>query len=776
MTEPEETKHRNEPNGIPEAAPAGAASSEGPLKLELSVAPNSIEGLFLQALQLPSPEDREAFLDRNCQNEPEKRKRVLALLKAHADAGDFMENPAVDRPTNSPVSLGFLKPSDKEGVLGTIGPYEVLEAIGRGGMGVVLRACDPKLNRVVAVKALLPELASNPNSRRRFLREAQAAAAISHPHVVSIHAVDDSDQNHSGTPVPPFLVMECIVGQSLQQKLDKVGPLRLTEILRISRQIADGLAAAHKQGLVHRDIKPANILLENGVERVKITDFGLARAIDDITVTRTGEVCGTPQYMSPEQACGDRVDHRSDLFSLGCVMYAMCTGHSPFRGDSIAHVIKRVTQDEPRSIADQNPEIPAWLTEIINSLLQKKAEHRFQSADDLAVILDKHLSRIQHPSESGSHSAINQQVPAKGSGLPRLGDTNQDAASVIETTNDKAGLNIKIDTGWLSYRFAFLSMLLVVASVLILPLLWLASLAVRDLSNGNSLSVFEQDFWTYVFAQKMPTLAAFGTLIAATLQTLFTINERRKHRRVTSQAYSQTVFETESKSVNAPLVSSSTENVYMQFGQIITPVPLEAALHYTTVKSIGRTWILLTLGGVVLSLVLHPTLSLTANSTQRIAQAFQFPASLLGIWVMMMLGTKIFTPSSVPLRTWALLSSSMLGCMAIGYFWTTVARMPFAVNLNENSSRSLMSAAIIPTLIFLMYCSWVYLEIIKNPETLQGVRNLTGPQARLSNRNFAVLVTTVLLVLGLVGLLFKISLLSSVKQPAPPTVEAREER
>ncbi|MEO8271208.1 MAG: serine/threonine-protein kinase, partial [Aureliella sp.] len=401
MSEPDETQHRDEPNGNPEAAPVGAAASESQLKPELSVSPNSIEGLFLQALQLSSPADQQAFLDRTCHDYPENRKRVQALLRAHAAAGDFLENPAVDRPMNDKISLGFLKPSDKDGVLGTIGPYEVLEAIGRGGMGVVLRACDPKLNRIVAVKALLPELASNPNSRRRFLREAQAAAAISHPHVVSIHAVDDSDQHHSGTPVPPFLVMECIVGQSLQQKLDKVGPLRLTEILRISRQIADGLAAAHKQGLVHRDIKPANILLENGVERVKITDFGLARAIDDITMTRTGEVCGTPQYMSPEQACGDRVDHRSDLFSLGCVMYAMCTGHSPFRGDSVAHVIKRVTQDEPRSIADQSPEIPQWLIEIINSLLQKKTEHRFQSAEALTTILDQHLARIQHPSESG---------------------------------------------------------------------------------------------------------------------------------------------------------------------------------------------------------------------------------------------------------------------------------------------------------------------------------------------------------------------------------------
>jgi serine/threonine protein kinase len=385
-----------------------------------SISPNSVEGLFLLAIQKTNSVDRESFLNDACRDDGDRRRRVDALLRAFNDAGSFMETPAGGPRPKQEISLSFLKPATKEGVLGTIGPYEVLEVIGRGGMGVVLRAVDLKLNRVVAVKALLPELAANPNSRRRFLREAQAAATISHPHVVTIHAVDDTHEDANGKPVPPYLVMECVVGQSLQQKLDRVGTLRLAEILRISRQVGEGLAAAHKQGLIHRDIKPANILLENGVERVKITDFGLARAIDDITVTRTGEVCGTPQYMSPEQASGERVDHRSDLFSLGCVMYAMCTGHSPFRGDSIAHVIKRVTQDTPRSITDQNPEIPPWLIEIITCLLQKNPEHRFQSAEGLVVILDQHLSRIQHPMESGSHSSINHQIPCEVTVDPKL--------------------------------------------------------------------------------------------------------------------------------------------------------------------------------------------------------------------------------------------------------------------------------------------------------------------------------------------------------------------
>src|SRR5262249_45218661 len=147
---------------------------------------------------------------------------------------------------------------------------------------------------------------------------------VTHDNVIAIHAVEDSG------PVP-YLVMQYLDGKTLQAKLDGGGSLPLREILRIGLQIADGLAAAHRQGLVHPDVKPANILLENGIERVKITDFGLARAVDDASLTQSGVVAGTPAYMSPEQARGERVDHRSDLFSLGSVLYALCTGHPPFR-------------------------------------------------------------------------------------------------------------------------------------------------------------------------------------------------------------------------------------------------------------------------------------------------------------------------------------------------------------------------------------------------------------------------------------------------------------
>src|SRR5436190_632890 len=175
-------------------------------------------------------------------------------------------------------------------------------------------------------------------ARPRFAREARAAAAIRNEHVVAIHAVDD----WKGLP---YLVMEFIPGRSLQDRIDRTAPLDITSILRIGMQTATGLAAAHAQGLVHRDIKPANILLENGVERVKLTDFGLARAVDDASLTQSGVVAGTPLFMAPEQAAGEAPDPRSDLFSLGSVLYALCTGHPPFRASNSMAVMKRVIED-----------------------------------------------------------------------------------------------------------------------------------------------------------------------------------------------------------------------------------------------------------------------------------------------------------------------------------------------------------------------------------------------------------------------------------------------
>jgi uncharacterized protein (TIGR03067 family) len=288
------------------------------------------------------------------------------------------------------TSLSFLGPAEKPGHLGRLSHYEILEVIGRGAFGVVLKAFDPKLHRVVAIKVLAPSLATSASARRRFEREAKSAAAVSHDHVVAIYAVEDASD-------PPYLVMYYVDGQSLQQRVDRDGPMELKEILRISLQAARGLAAAHSQGLVHRDIKPANILLENGVERVKLTDFGLARAADDASLTQSGVIAGTPQFMSPEQAGGHTVDHRSDLFSLGSVLYFMCTGRPPFRASTTMGVLKRVCEEQTRPIRDINPEIPEWLCNIIAKLHAKEPADRFQSAKDVGDLLGQHLAHLHQP-------------------------------------------------------------------------------------------------------------------------------------------------------------------------------------------------------------------------------------------------------------------------------------------------------------------------------------------------------------------------------------------
>ena len=319
---------------------------------------------------------------------------VLAEALQQMKRDEFVEaawQGAASAANSSTGPLDFLEPSDQPGSIGKLGVYEVSEVVGRGGMGVVLKAFDPSLHRVVAVKVLAPYLAHNPLARKRFIREAQAIAAVSHDHVITIHAIDESAEQ-------PKIVMQFISGMSLQEKLDTEGSLDLKEILRIGMQTASGLAAAHAQGLVHRDVKPSNILLENGIQRVKLTDFGLARAVDDASLTQSGVIAGTPQYMAPEQANGDAVDHRADLFSLGSVMYAMCVGHSPFRASTTMGVLKRVCHDPPRPIQELNPDIPEWLCAIVMKLLSKPREDRFQTAKSVAEILEKWLAHVQQPS------------------------------------------------------------------------------------------------------------------------------------------------------------------------------------------------------------------------------------------------------------------------------------------------------------------------------------------------------------------------------------------
>ncbi|MCI0684005.1 MAG: serine/threonine-protein kinase [Gemmataceae bacterium] len=361
--------------------------------------------VFLKALEASSPDERGAYLEQRCGGNAELRAQVQALLDSYARAGGFLQTAAIpptaegqtgarstpDETHANDSSLDFLSPSEQPDSLGRLGHYEVLEVIGKGGMGIVLRAFDDKLRRVVAIKVLAPQLAAIGAARQRFEREARAAAAVRDEHVIGIHAVEEDNGL-------PFLVMEFIEGVSLQERLDQTGPLDLERIVRIALQTARGLAAAHAAGLMHRDIKPANILLENGVERVKITDFGLARAVDDASLTQSGVVTGTPQYMAPEQARGEPTDHRADLFSFGSVLYVMCAGHPAFRATGSMAVLKRVCEDTPRPIGQVNPQTPEWLAALIDRLHAKDPAERLQSAAELAELLSQHLPGAQPPS------------------------------------------------------------------------------------------------------------------------------------------------------------------------------------------------------------------------------------------------------------------------------------------------------------------------------------------------------------------------------------------
>jgi serine/threonine protein kinase len=293
----------------------------------------------------------------------------------------------------------FLAPPQADDELGRLGPYRVLNVLGAGGMGVVYQAEDPQLKRLVALKAMLPAVAASPVNRQRFLREAQAAARLSHDNIVHIYQVgEDRDI--------PFLAMQFLRGETLETRILRDAPLPVGELLRVGREIAAGLAAAHENGLIHRDIKPANIWLEaasgarptaNGptadsrppLGRVKILDFGLARGTsEDTSVTQQGVIVGTPAYMAPEQASARPIDGRADLFSLGCLLYRASTRTLPFQGPDPMSILLALAMEEPKPPNQLNPDLPAALSELILKLLAKKPEDRFASAHEVVQALE----------------------------------------------------------------------------------------------------------------------------------------------------------------------------------------------------------------------------------------------------------------------------------------------------------------------------------------------------------------------------------------------------
>ena len=371
----------------------------------------TLRAIFENALELANPDARRSYLETVCAGDPDVLAKVQALLVQQENLDNYLEPKIASDPSLTPISLTHpklfangsdssdqhdhaqeylevLQPTSRADSQGRLSHYEILGLLGQGGFATVLKAFDEKLHRVVAVKLMSPQLATTSAPRKRFVREARAVAAINHENIVRVFSVEE-------LPLP-FLAMEFVDGITLQDRINQQGPLDLPQILAIGRQVARGLAAAHEKGLIHRDIKPSNILIEHGDEhRVKITDFGIARVIDDASMTQSGTITGTPMYMAPEQANGSSLDCRADLFSLGSVLYTMAAGHPPFRAGNTLAILRRVAEDTPRPLPEIIPELPGWLVAIISKLHAKNAEDRFQTAREVADLLDRCQAEVE---------------------------------------------------------------------------------------------------------------------------------------------------------------------------------------------------------------------------------------------------------------------------------------------------------------------------------------------------------------------------------------------
>ena len=286
-------------------------------------------------------------------------------------------HPAANTPGAMPAS-GPPRPGDP-GPGDRLGQYRLVRELGSGGMGMVFEAEDEWLNRRVAVKVLRTDLPAEQVARERFLREARAMAAVEHENVCTIYQVAEADGR-------PYMAMQLLAGETLETRLDREPRMPTADAARIGREIAAGLAAAHAKGLVHRDVKPANVWLEAGTGRVRLLDFGLALARDNTSLTHSGFVIGTPAFMSPEQARGEPLDGRSDLFSLGIILYLMTTGERPFDGATAMAVMRNLELHQPIRVNVKRVDVPAPFSNLIMELLAKDRKDRPASA---AVVADR---------------------------------------------------------------------------------------------------------------------------------------------------------------------------------------------------------------------------------------------------------------------------------------------------------------------------------------------------------------------------------------------------
>lgn len=325
-------------------------------------------------------------------------------VAAHAALGRLLEEPptqvlsAVAGGTHTLLGpqgpVGETLPggsTEKTGFMGIrmAGRYQILGQLGRGGMATVFKAHDPGLGRDVAVKFLHAPLCADEEYRARFLREARAAGGLSHPNIVTVHDVGEIDGR-------PYMAMELMEGQTLSDAMHDGQPLPVRDVIIMGIQLARALDYAHAHGVVHRDIKPGNIMLTKSARTIKVTDFGIAHVETPGTTqrTRVGDIIGTPQYMSPEQAMGEKLDGRSDLFSMGIVLYQMLTGQRPFQGEGLVALVMKITHEEPPPIEKLRPDLPPALRRVVQRCLSKERDKRFQTGKELTDALIRVLSEL----------------------------------------------------------------------------------------------------------------------------------------------------------------------------------------------------------------------------------------------------------------------------------------------------------------------------------------------------------------------------------------------
>ncbi|HMS38665.1 MAG TPA: serine/threonine-protein kinase, partial [Pyrinomonadaceae bacterium] len=353
------------------------------------------ETIFHFALKLKA-EEREAYLKTECADDLKLREDVESLLDSFENKADFLDKPVFE------LGLGAIGEAGQKNLAGQeIGVYRIEEKIGAGGMGEVYRAIDTRLNRQVALKFLPQSMENDRTARRRLVKEAQAAAALSHQNICAVHSVEESDEQI-------FIVMQYIEGETLDKSLNG-SEISAEEFKFLARQIVTAVAFAHSHGVIHRDLKPGNIMLTEDGE-IKILDFGLAKVnretaflggeVDQQSnLSSSGLIIGTVAYMSPEQLRGKKADYRSDIFSLGIIFYELLAKNNPFNQKSQAETISAILAEEPAPLHEFAPKFPASLINLVEKCLEKDTAKRFQSAAEILVELDNAESYVETKSK-----------------------------------------------------------------------------------------------------------------------------------------------------------------------------------------------------------------------------------------------------------------------------------------------------------------------------------------------------------------------------------------